>query len=205
MSVSKTYRVLALVLAFALAGVPELLAQTQSQPSAPQQPAQTQPNTTADPSLGPVEPAQSSPDASADTSTPNASQSSPSQPTSTSTPDRTQTAPPQTQPLPDAPSNAGQTAQPAADSSSTQATQPASNVRTQEPAGTAAAGKPESVGGAASKPAGTAMAPAKQRQVRSWLIKLGAIAAAGVALGVVYGLSKGTSPKPPGAATTTVP
>jgi cytoskeletal protein RodZ len=185
MSFSKTYRVLALVLAFALCGVPELLAQTQSaQPAQqPAQPQQTQPNMTADPSLGPIEPAQSTSSTSEQTS------------------DQTQTAPQQTsqaaQPLPDAPSNT--------QSSSSSSTQPASNVRPQEPAGTAAAGKPESVGGAVSKPAGTAMAPAKQRQVRSWLIRLGAIAAAGAALGIVYGLSKSTSPKPPGAAATTAP
>jgi len=191
MSFNKTYRVLALVLAFALCGVPELVAQTQT--PAPQQPAQsqtTQPNVTADPSLGPVEPARSS--------------TTDQQPTDA-----------QGQPLPDAPSNveqnaAQQTTQPAttpatepSNLTTTPATQPASNVRPQEPAGTAAAGKPESVGGAASKPAGIAMAPAKQRQVRSWLIKLGAIAAAGAALGIVYGLSKSTSPKPPGVATTT--
>jgi len=182
MSFRTTHRMLALVLAFALCGVPEVLAQTQSAEPAqqPQAQPQTQPNITADPSLGPVEPAQSS--------------------------NQSEQAEPEQQPLPDAPSNAGQNAQSSSSSSSaTPVTQPAANVRPQEPAGTAAAGKPESVGGAASKPAGTAMAPAKQRQVRSWLIKLGAVAAAGVALGVVYGLSKSTSPKPPGATTTTAP
>jgi cytoskeletal protein RodZ len=214
--ISKVYRVLALLLAFALCGVPELLAQT----SSPAQPAQSnpatnqsQPNMTADPSLGPIEPAQTS------TSSSRSSSSSPESGTSSRTPassmpEPSRPAPPQAQtqqPLPDAPSNAGQNARPASQPADT-ATQPVgqspdtmttapvpetpSNLTSQEPVGTAAAGKTESVGGAASRPAGTAMAPGKQRQVRSWLIKLGAVAAAGVALGVVYGLSKGTSPKP---------
>jgi hypothetical protein len=53
------------------------------------------------------------------------------------------------------------------------------------------------VGGGASKPAGTAIAPAKQRQYRSFLVKLGLIAGAGAALGTVYALSRGTSSVPP--------
>ena len=69
----------------------------------------------------------------------------------------------------------------------------------QEPAGTAAAQAAQTSGGAASKPAGMAIAPAKQRQVRSFLIKLGAIAGAGVAIGTVVALSKGSPSKPPGA------
>jgi len=61
-----------------------------------------------------------------------------------------------------------------------------------EPVGAAAAEKVPTVGGAASRPAGAAIAPAKQRQTRSLLIKIGAIAAAGAALGTVYALSRGT-------------
>ena len=68
-----------------------------------------------------------------------------------------------------------------------------------EPVGTATAQRGRTAGGAASKPAGTAIAPAKQRQVRSFLIKLGAIAGAGIALGTVYMLSRKTSSTPPGA------
>jgi hypothetical protein len=79
-------------------------------------------------------------------------------------------------------------------------TQPAQPVTQQEnPAGAATAEKGVTRGGAASKPAGTAIAPAKQRQVRSLLIKLGVVAAAGVAVGTVMGLSKGTPTAPPGA------
>jgi hypothetical protein len=66
-----------------------------------------------------------------------------------------------------------------------------------EPLGTATAPGVSTVGGGASKPAGTAIAPAKQRQYRSLLIKLGLVAAAGGALGTVYALSRGTSSVPP--------
>ena len=68
-----------------------------------------------------------------------------------------------------------------------------------EPSGTAAAQAGKLSGNAASRPAGAAIAPAKQRQVRSFLVKMGVIAGAGVAIGTVALLSKGTSPKPPGA------
>ncbi len=66
-----------------------------------------------------------------------------------------------------------------------------------EPLGAATAGTVATEGGGASKPAGTAIAPAKQHQVRSFLIKFGAVAAAGIAIGTVYALSKGTSSVPP--------
>lgn len=66
----------------------------------------------------------------------------------------------------------------------------------QEPLGTATAEGVATVGGGASRPAGAAIAPAKQNQRRSLLIKLGAIAAVGVASGTIYALSKGTSSKP---------
>lgn len=66
-----------------------------------------------------------------------------------------------------------------------------------QPLGAATAGEVATEGGGASRPAGTAIAPAKQHQVRSFLIKLGAVAAAGVAIGTVYALSKGTSSVPP--------
>jgi hypothetical protein len=69
----------------------------------------------------------------------------------------------------------------------------------QQPVGAAGAQVGPVAGGAASKPAGNAIAPAKQRQTRSFLIKLGAVAAAGVAIGTVAALSRGTGGKPPGA------
>jgi hypothetical protein len=69
-----------------------------------------------------------------------------------------------------------------------------------DPLGAATAQTGRTAGGAASKPAGTAIAPAKQRQVRSLLIKIGAIAGAGIALGTVYMLTRKTPGSPPGAA-----
>ena len=96
--------------------------------------------------------------------------------------------------LPNAPSSATSSSSKTAAQQQTPA-----NAKDQQPLGTAAAEKGTTRGGAASKPAGTAIAGAKQKQSRSLLIKVGAIAAAGVALGTVYALSRGTSPTPPGA------
>ena len=69
----------------------------------------------------------------------------------------------------------------------------------QQPAGTAAAGIENTAGVAASKPAGVAIAPPKQRRVRLLVVKVGAIVGAGAALGTVAALSKGSPSKPPGA------
>jgi len=81
--------------------------------------------------------------------------------------------------------------------------QPPAQPATQEPLGAAAAEQIETAGGAASRPAGSAIAPAKQHQYRSLVIKLGAIAAAGIAAGTVYGLSRATSSTPPHSTTAT--
>jgi len=70
------------------------------------------------------------------------------------------------------------------------------SITSQEPLGTAAAEDVPTSGGGASRPAGTAIAPAKQHQMRSLFLKLGAVAAAGVAIGTVAALSKGTSSTP---------
>jgi len=78
----------------------------------------------------------------------------------------------------------------------TPAPQPKAEQQMQQPLGAATAEGVPVVGGAASRPAGEAIAPAKQKQRRSLLIKLGLIAAVGVAAGVVAGLSEGTSAKP---------
>ena len=85
-------------------------------------------------------------------------------------------------PLPDAPSTQDQNAK----------------QKDKTPLGAAAAESGVTAGGAASRPAGSAIAPAKQGQRRSLLIKLGLIAAGGAALGAVYALSRGTSSVPPG-------
>jgi len=76
---------------------------------------------------------------------------------------------------------------------------PQSNLQEQQqqqPLGAATAQGVPTVGGAASRPAGEAIAPAKQKQRRSLLLKLGLIAAAGIAGGTIYALTRGTSAKP---------
>jgi hypothetical protein len=69
----------------------------------------------------------------------------------------------------------------------------------QQPVGTAAAEAPMTTGIAASQPAGLAIAPAKQRRVRTIILRTGAIIGAGVAVGSVIALTEATSSKPPGA------
>ena len=100
------------------------------------------------------------------------------------------------EPLPNAPST--QTPPPSNNPSQGQR-QPPPAQPAQAPAGTGAAQAGPTAGGAGSRPAGMAIAPAKQHQVRSLLIKLGAIAAGGVALGTVYALSRSSPGRPPGA------
>jgi hypothetical protein len=78
----------------------------------------------------------------------------------------------------------------------TPAPQPKSEQQMQQPLGAATAEGVPVVGGGASRPAGAAIAPAKQSQRRSLLIKLGVIAAVGVAGGTVYALTKGTPSHP---------
>jgi hypothetical protein len=69
----------------------------------------------------------------------------------------------------------------------------------QRPVGTAAAEAPTVSGVTAAQPAGVAIAPAKQRRVRTLVLKVGAIVGAGVAVGSVIALTAATSSKPPGA------
>ena len=74
-----------------------------------------------------------------------------------------------------------------------------SEMKQQRPVGTAAAETPMVSGTTAAQPAGFAIAPAKQHRVRTLVIKVGAIAAAGVALGTTMALTMATPSKPPGA------
>ena len=67
---------------------------------------------------------------------------------------------------------------------------------TQEPEGTAVAQPVMATGVAASRPAGAAIAPAKQRRARSILIKVGVILGAGVAVGTVVALSSASPSRP---------
>jgi hypothetical protein len=69
----------------------------------------------------------------------------------------------------------------------------------QRPVGTAAAETSNAGGVAASQPAGVAIAPAKQRRVRTIVLRVGALVGAGVAVGTVVALTQATSSKPPGA------
>ena len=94
--------------------------------------------------------------------------------------------------LPDAPTPA----QPAQSSQndSTQQQNPNS-----VPSGAAGAKAPTVKGAPAAQPVGAAIAPAKQRQRRSILIKAGLIAGACVAVGSAFALSKASPSKPPGA------
>jgi hypothetical protein len=62
--------------------------------------------------------------------------------------------------------------------------------------GTAAAPYEPTVGVAGSRPAGAAIAPAKQRRVRTIIISLGVIAGAGIAVGSVAALSHGSPSRP---------
>lgn len=98
---------------------------------------------------------------------------------------------------PDAPSEVqrSQQTQIATPTTDTQPTKQQPSV----PLGTATAQQGATRGGLASKPAGEAIAPAKQRQVHSLLIKVGLLAAGAAAVGTVVGLTRGTSSIPPGA------
>jgi len=62
--------------------------------------------------------------------------------------------------------------------------------------GTAAAPYEKPMGVTASRPAGAVIAPAKQRRVRSILIKIGIVVGAGVAIGTVAALSHASPSQP---------
>jgi hypothetical protein len=248
-------RPLVAVVAFALCGVPEALAQTQSATPAPQtgaaQDATQQPinpstssqqqnwptqdaapNATAPSTTTPATPApattspNATPAPAASAQPPATTQPAPTQPTPDASGQRVVLGPGgQTQP-PTAQQNRGTTVDPSAgplapppsaqpssptatpeDQSQLPASPTAQTDNGQKPAakqapspeplGTAAAEGVNTAGNGASKPAGSAIAPAKQGRKRSLLIKLGAIAAAGVAVGTVAALSRGTPSNPP--------
>jgi hypothetical protein len=75
----------------------------------------------------------------------------------------------------------------------------AQHEKLQRPVGTAAAEAPKVSGVTAAQPAGAAIAPAKQRRVRTIVLKVGAILGASAAIGTVIALSAATPSKPPGA------
>jgi hypothetical protein len=102
-------------------------------------------------------------------------------------------------PLTPVPSGEANTPPAPAQTEATAPEMPAPQKPPEHPAGTAVGEAGKTAGGPASRPAGNAIAPAKQRQTRSLLIKIGVLAAAGVAVGTVAALTHGTPSKPPGA------
>jgi Ni/Co efflux regulator RcnB len=178
-------RFVIVVIAFALCGGPQLMA---AQQTAPAQQTQTDPQQN---------------NASQDSDQQNNAQPDNSQQNVGTTPSSATPDPskgplkPNESELPNAPS-ASQKQQQTSSSSQSQQPEPK-----EAPLGAAAAQAGKTSGGAASRPAGTAIAPAKQRQTRSLLIKVGAIAAGAAALGIVYGLTRSTPSLPPGASTAT--
>jgi hypothetical protein len=92
-------------------------------------------------------------------------------------------------PAPDAPSP--QLADPA-----TRTNNLLSGQQNNNPVGTAAAPVAKPSGVAASRPAGAAIAPAKQRRAKAILIRVGIIVGAGVAVGTVAALSRSSSSRP---------
>jgi hypothetical protein len=86
--------------------------------------------------------------------------------------------------------------QSAGEHESTQQSAPANPQNSKVPVGTAAAPyvKPEGV--AASRPAGAAIAPAKQKRSHSFALRVGLIVGAGIAIGTVTALSLSSSSRP---------
>ena len=178
--------------AFALCGGPEFAAAQQSTAPA----TQTQDQQSPDPqSQDQSAPATSDPQAQP---VPEQNQTTAPSPDGVGTTQESATPDPSKGPLKpnDLPNAPSATSQPAQQQSQNQGNQ---NQPKEAPIGAAAAQAGKTTGGTASKPAGTAIAPAKQHQSRSLLIKLGAIAAAGAAVGIVYGLSRSSPSLPPGA------
>ena len=79
---------------------------------------------------------------------------------------------------------------------SQQTQQPSAPQPQQPPVGTAAAPYEKPTGVPGSRPAGAAIAPAKQRRVRAIVISLGLILAGAGAIGAVAGMSKASHSQP---------
>jgi len=96
------------------------------------------------------------------------------------------------------PANQAQTQSnpPAATGAPAQSQDAAQNTQNNQPLGTAAAPaiKPEGI--AVSRPAGAAIAPAKQRRIHQWAIRVGLLVGAGIAIGTVAALSLGSPARP---------
>ena len=179
-------KILSTILAAALCFSPELMSaavQQSSQSAQPQQNTSSQPNPAADQNQ------QGNPQSSGTTVDP---AKAPLQPVTT--------YPEAPTPQQEQQQNSTHPAQATTPTTTTTEPQPQTQKPVTEPVGAAAAERVPTAGGAASKPAGAAIAPAKQHQTRSLFLKIGAVAAGGLAAGTIYALSKGTSSKPPGTA-----
>lgn len=119
-------------------------------------------------------------------------QQAPASQPSQQTPAPAQTTPTQPQTAPAQPQTAP--AQQPTPPRQTQQSQPLPNSPT--PVGTAAAPYENPVGAAVSRPAGAAIAPAKQKRRRSFLIRTGLLIGAAVAIGTVVALSKASPSRP---------
>lgn len=221
MNRSTSTRLLILTLTFALCGAPELIAQSANTakplPDAPSTTRLMAQNTTAqspgvtpattDPQAQPSAPAQQTEPAQEPTPTQNSPRVVPVDPQKATGTDAEQ----QQQPSADQSASQEDTTKPVIAPANPAEVQQLENAQKQNeaqpapvnervnPLGTAAAEKGRTAGGGASRPAGVAIAPAKQKRSRGLLIKLGAIAAAGAAMGTVYALSRSTGSTPAGA------
>jgi hypothetical protein len=193
-------RVISSVMVLALMFHPFAYAQDPPLPPASGNPTQTQ---------GPASPQPDVADPAARPSAPQPSENQlPDSPgTVQSRPSQQQPDPangPAAQAPPDSPQSSDQVpgssdpAQPASNQSNTQPSTQQQPQSPHEPVGTAAAESVQTTGVAASRPAGAAVAPAKQRRARSILIKVGALVGVGVAVGTTMALSQGSPSRPPG-------
>lgn len=103
---------------------------------------------------------------------------------------------PQSQPASPDPAPANPPAAASGQSGNTQASPQAQQTNPSSPQGTAAAPVERTVGVAASRPAGAAIAPAKQRRARSFLIRVGIVLGAAAAVGTVVALSSASPSRP---------
>lgn len=182
--------ILSTLLVAAVCSAPQLSAQ-QSNPSTAQQPPETsqQPTNTQPAQPATQQPAQNTPPAGE-------SQPQPANQGTTVNPSQAPLQPVTT--YPDASDTQQQPSPNPVPQTTTTIPEAPQPKKPAEPVGAATAESVPTTGGAAAKPAGVAIAPAKQHQTRSLMIKIGAALAAGAALGTVYALSHGTSSTPPG-------
>jgi hypothetical protein len=210
------YQLTGLLMAFLLAGTPDLYAAALGQPS-----AEVSSSTVASTSYNSEVRADSQAAEAADGSLPDSPSTSQSKRTnqndfqdrlielaqaqgSTPTPRTQQQVQPQNPPAQsDLQAQPGAQAQPNSSEPQPPNSQPQGaqqqNASPQQPVGAAAAQIGRTEGGAAAKPAGAALAPAEQHRSHSLLIRVGLVGAAAVALGTAYGLAKASPSRPPGA------